>query len=263
MIQSVGSVHLVFLAWVVGGVLTAISWRYVFLANVPIGIAGTLWCLWRLREPEIASLHQKFDWIGAATFVVGLGSLLLGLSLLAFPLLPATFSVVLFPVSAIGLTAFVVTELRVDAPMLDLRLFRIRRFAVSGLANALNGLARGAVLFILIFFLQGPYGKDPLSAGLMMAPFGAGFLLVGPVSGFFSDRVGSRNLATAGLLVSAAALLGMSRIDHTTSLPDPGHADVRDGSRLRALHVAQHARPDDLSADQPSRYRGGHREHAT
>ena len=103
--------------------------------------------------------------------------------------------------------------------MLDLRLFRIRRFAVSGLANALNGLARGAVLFILIFFLQGPYGKDPLSAGLMMAPFGAGFLVVGPVSGFFSDRVGSRNLATAGLLVSAAALLGMSRIDHTTSYP--------------------------------------------
>ena len=202
---------------VVGGVLTAISWRYVFLANVPIGIAGTLWCLWRLREPELASLHHKFDWIGAATFVVGLGSLLLALSLLAFPLLPAVFVLVLFPVAVLGLGAFVLTELRFPAPMLDLRLFRNRRFAISGLANLLNGLARGAVLFILIFFLQGPYGKDPLTAGLMMAPFGAGFLLVGPVSGFLSDRLGSRNLATVGLLVNAAALLGMSRIDHTTS----------------------------------------------
>ena len=68
---------------VVGGLLTAISWRWVFLINVPIGIFGTLWGLWRLREPVRLPAHQRFDWLGSLTFVVGLGSLLMALSLLA------------------------------------------------------------------------------------------------------------------------------------------------------------------------------------
>ena len=76
--------------------------------------------------------------------------------------------------------------------------------------------AASLVLFVLIFFLQGPYGQDPLRAGLMMTPFGAAFLLVGPVSGYLSDRYGSRLLATAGLAVSAIGLLGLSTITATT-----------------------------------------------
>jgi MFS family permease len=72
------------------------------------------------------------------------------------------------------------------------------------------------VLFVLIFFLQDPYGLDPLRAGIMMAPFGAAFMLVGPVSGYLSDRYGSRGLATAGLLISALGLLGLSTVVSTT-----------------------------------------------
>jgi EmrB/QacA subfamily drug resistance transporter len=200
---------------VVGGLLTAVSWRLVFLVNVPLGVAGTIWGIARLREPALPRSRQGFDWVGSLTFTVGLGALLLGLSLIAFPLIPTGFTRLLFPLAAVALTAFVVTELRVRYPMLDLRLFRIRRFALACLANGLSGLARGAVLFILIFFLQGPYGRDPLQAGIMMAPFGGGFMLVGPLSGYLSDRFGSRNLATGGLLISALALLGLSTIDHT------------------------------------------------
>ena len=69
---------------VIGGVLTAISWRWVFLLNVPIGIFGTLWGMRRLREPVRLPAHQRFDWVGSLTFVGGLGSLLLALSLVAF-----------------------------------------------------------------------------------------------------------------------------------------------------------------------------------
>jgi len=65
-----------------------------------------------------------------------------------------------------------------------------RLFGIASLVNALNGMARGAVLFVLIFFLQGPYGQDPLVAGLMMTPFGAAFLLIGPLSGYLSDTYG-------------------------------------------------------------------------
>ncbi len=74
----------------------------------------------------------------------------------------------------------------------------------------------GALLFVLIFFLQGPYGLDPLWAGIMMAPFGAAFMFVGPISGYLSDRYGSRGLATVGLLISGLGLLGLATVVSST-----------------------------------------------
>ncbi len=201
---------------VVGGLLTAVSWRWVFLINVPIGIFGTLWGIYRLREPVRLPAHQHFDWWGSLTFVVGLGSLLMALSLVAFPMLPMSIVYGMFVVAVVGLVAFLVVELRTRQPMLDLNLFADRLFGFASLAGGLNGLARGAVLFVLIFFLQGPYGQDPLRAGLMMTPFGAAFLLVGPLSGYLSDHYGSRLLATAGLLVSAVGLFGLSTVTATS-----------------------------------------------
>ncbi|MBV9599230.1 MAG: MFS transporter, partial [Chloroflexi bacterium] len=153
-----------------------------------------------------------FDWLGSLTFVVGLGSLLLTLSLIAFPMLPMSVVYGILVLAVVALVAFFLVEVRTSEPMLDLRLFEDRLFGFAALAGGLNGLARGAVLFVLIFFLQGPYDQDPLQAGLMMTPFGAAFLLVGPISGYLSDRYGSRTLATAGLLVSAAGLLGLSTV---------------------------------------------------
>jgi EmrB/QacA subfamily drug resistance transporter len=202
---------------VVGGLLTAVSWRWVFLINVPLGVFGTLWGIWRLREPVRLPAHQQFDWWGSLTFTIGLGSLLMALSLVAFPMLPMTVVNTLFVIAVVGLISFFVVELRTRQPMLDLSLFSDRLFGFASLAGALNGLARGAVLFVLIFFLQGPYGQDPLWAGLMMTPFGAAFLLVGPISGYLSDHYGSRMLSTAGLLVSGAGLFGLSTL--TASSP--------------------------------------------
>ena len=158
---------------VVGGVLTSISWRLVFLINVPIGIVGTIWGVLQLREPVTLPKGQRFDWAGSVTFTLGLGALLLGVSLYAFPVTAMWVVYVLFVVAAVSLALFVVAERRAPQPMLNLHLFENRSFAYASAANGLNGLARGAVLFVLIFFLQGPYGYDPLTAGILLAPFGA------------------------------------------------------------------------------------------
>lgn len=201
---------------VVGGLLTTISWRWVFLINVPLGIFGTLWGIWRLREPVSLPANQHFDWLGSITFVVGLGCFLMSLSLIAFPMLPMVAIQAMFVVGVIGLIAFGFIEWRSPYPMVNLRLFEHRLFAFANLSNLLNGVARGAVLFLLIFFLQGPYGKDPLTAGIMMAPFGAAFMLIGPLSGYLSDHHGARGLGTAGLLISALGLLGLTTVTNVT-----------------------------------------------
>lgn len=195
---------------VLGGLLTQFSWRWVFLFNVPLAVFGTLWGIWRLREPLQFKAHQHIDWFGAITLTLGLTGILLALSMLAFPLIPQPDIIAMLIIGIVSLLVFVAFEPRVKEPLVQLRLFRGRLFSLANLSGLLNGIARGAVLFLLIFYLQGPYGKDPLTAGLMLTPFGLAFMLIGPLSGRLSDKVGSRLLTPIGLGISAVALLGLT-----------------------------------------------------
>lgn len=201
---------------IIGGLLTEFSWRWVFLFNVPIGIFGALWGMWRLREPVRPLERQPIDWFGAITLSIGLFGILLALSMLGFPLLPQAVTIAILVIGIVSLVLFVAIEPRIKVPLIQLRLFRSRLFALANLSGLLNGIARGAVLFLLIFFLQGPYGKDPLSAGLMLTPFGAAFMIIGPLSGRLSDRVGSRLLTPIGLGISAVGLFGLTTINQFT-----------------------------------------------
>jgi len=93
---------------------------------------------------------------------------------------------------------------------------RAQDFTDSIQRSLLYNAAAFGVSFLLIFFLQGPYGQDPLRAGLMLIPFGAAFMLIGPFSGRLSDRIGSRILAPIGLGISALALFALTTIDQHT-----------------------------------------------
>lgn len=198
---------------IIGGLLTELSWRWVFLFNVPLGIFGACWGIWRLREPVRPIARQTIDWFGAISLSIGLGGLLLGLSLLAFPLISQQTTYTILVAGIVSLIVFIIFEPRIKVPLIQLRLFRSRLFTLANLSGLLNGIARGAVLFLLIFFLQGPYGKDPLTAGLMLTPFGLAFMLVGPLSGRLSDSVGSRILTPIGLSISAIALFALTTIN--------------------------------------------------
>ena len=201
---------------IIGGLLTEWSWRWVFLFNVPFAIFGALWGIWRLREPVRLARHQHIDWFGSAALTIGLTGVLLALSLFAFPMFGQTANMVILAVGVVSLVLFGLIEPRIKEPIVQLRLFRDRLFALANLSGLLNGVARGAVLFLLIFFLQGPYGQNPLAAGLLLIPFGAAFMVIGPLSGRLSDRVGSRVLAPLGLGISSLALLGLSTIGPST-----------------------------------------------
>jgi nitrate/nitrite transporter NarK len=101
--------------------------------------------------------------------------------------------------------------------MLRLDLFRVRAFAAGNLAVLLYSIARGGLQFTLILWLQGVwlplhgyrFEDAPLWAGVLLIPLTVGFLVAGPVSGWLSDRVGARELATAGLIVYAVSFAGL------------------------------------------------------
>jgi MFS family permease len=221
-INQVAGISGQFIGLILGGVLAAVDWRLVFIVSVPIGIGGTIWSYLSLREIGIRT-PAKIDWIGNLTFAVGLIALLVGIT---YGLLPYgghsmgwTSPLVLtglFGGLAL-LIVFGVIELRVSAPMFDLRLMKIRAFGAGISATLLASIARGGLQFMLIIWLQGiwlplhgyAFKVTPLWAGIYLLALTVGFVSSGPVSGWLSDKHGARAFASGGLLVSALAFGGL------------------------------------------------------
>ena len=204
---------------VLGGILAStIGWRSIFWVNIPIGVFATAWSHYKLHEINHPPLGQKIDLVGNITFAGGLSSILVGTTLYIIAGLDIVSTYALIAVGCVLLVAFLVTETKVESPMLGLALFRIRQFAAGNLAIILNSLARGAVTLVLVFYLQGPTMKlDAFTAGLFLIPTSASLAVFGPVSGWLSDRYGARLLATMGLLVSCVGFVLLTQLGPTTS----------------------------------------------
>jgi MFS family permease len=204
-----------------GGFLATIDWRLVFLVSVPFGLFGTVWAYLKLHETALIKRGQKLDIAGNATFGVGLTVLLVGLTYGIEPYgVHSTgwsnpFVLASLTTGLLLLAAFVWIETRIADPMFHLELFKIRMFAAGNLSGFLSALARGGLQFMLIIWLQGiwlplhgvSYADTPLWAGIYTMPMMVGFMLSGPASGWLSDRVGARALATSGMLISTAGFL--------------------------------------------------------
>jgi MFS family permease len=202
---------------IMGGILSYFDWRLVFLVSVPVGIVGTIWAYMMLREVATIRKHQKIDWAGNITFVAGLTILLIGITYGIEPYggSPTGWGNPLVIGALCGgvmlLAAFIWIELHVQDPMFQLQLFKIRMFAAGNTSSFLASIARGGLQFMLVIWLQGiwlplhgyNYDVAPLWAGIYMIPLMVGFLLMGPLSGWLSDRYGARLFSTCGMLIQA------------------------------------------------------------
>jgi EmrB/QacA subfamily drug resistance transporter len=205
-----------FLGILVGGLLSQVGWRWVFLFNVPIGIAGTIWSYRSLHEVGTRK-RESIDWLGNLTFAAGLTMILVGIIYGINPSATSSMSwTTPFVLGMLGggivlLVAFFFIEQRVKAPMFRLDLFRIRAFAAGNLAGFMASMARGGLMLMLTIWLQGIWlplhGYDfqitPLWAGIYMIPSSIGILLLGPLSGRLSDRYGARYFATGAMILTA------------------------------------------------------------
>jgi MFS family permease len=231
-INGIAAVSGSFIGLILGGVLAPVEWRLVFLVSVPFGLFGTIWAYLKLKDNGIR-IKAKVDWLGNATFAIGLIALLSGIvySLLPYGGHPTGWTnpwVLLAIFGGIGvLVLFTWIETKVAQPMFRLDLFKIRAFTAGNIAGLLGALGRGGLQFMLIIWLQGiwlpqhgySFAQTPLWAGIYMIPLTVGFLIVGPLSGVLSDRYGARAFATAGLIVSGAAFLLLELLPIDFSYP--------------------------------------------
>ena len=212
-----------FIGLLAGGILAAINWRYIFLVSVPFSVGGTVWAYLALHETATIRKNQHLDIPGNILFALGLTALLVGTSYGIQPYGHSTmgwgspFVLTCLIGGALALLAFVFVEQRAAEPMFRLELFKIRMFAAGNIAGFLAALARGGLNLILIIWLQGiwlplhgiSFEETPLWAGIYMLPLTIGFMIMGPISGFLSDRYGARTFSTAGMLVTAAGFGGL------------------------------------------------------
>jgi MFS family permease len=224
-INGVAAIGGSFLGLLLGGLLAPVEWRLVFLVSVPFGIFSTAWAYFRLHDNGIR-IKASIDWIGNIAFAIGLVGVLTGI---VYGLQPygghtmgwtSPFVLAALIGGAVVLVGFVIIEHHVDDPMFQLHLFRSRSFTMGNLAGLMAALARGGLQFILIIWLQGiwlplhgySFERTPLWAGIYMIPLTVGFFISGPLAGKLADRYGPRPFATAGLIGSGLALLGLQAL---------------------------------------------------
>jgi MFS family permease len=221
-INQVAGLAGMFIGLTAGGLLAAWDWRSVFWVNVPVGIVGTLWAYFMLRDNGVRH-PSRMDWWGNGTFAIGLSAALVAITFGLQPYGGHTMGWTNPWVLAglIGgvllLAAFVIIELRVTDPMFELRLFRIRAFCFGNITRFGGSLAQGGLQFMLVIWLQGiwlplhgySYASTPLWAGILMLPLTCGFLVSGPISGALSDRFGARLFATGGMVLFGLSFVGL------------------------------------------------------
>ncbi|WP_428935199.1 DHA2 family efflux MFS transporter permease subunit [Streptomyces sp. ACT015] len=207
----------------IGGSLTEhISWHWIFWLNVPLGLA--LLPLARLRLAESFGTGAPLDAPGTLLASGGLFGVLYGL--VRGPVVGWTGSLVLTGLITGGalLVAFVVYSVRAKNPMLPMRLFRSRAFSGINAASLLMFLGMFGSIFLLSQYMQGVLGYSPTEAGLRMLPWTGMPMLVAPLAGILSDRIGGRPVVAAGLLLQAVGLGWMAAVvtadvDYAGQLP--------------------------------------------
>jgi EmrB/QacA subfamily drug resistance transporter len=204
----------------VGGILIAtVGWRAIFYVNIPIGILGTLAALFILPPNQNVEKKEKVDYLGTALFASGLASIVLAFNEGGKLGWDSHEIIMYFIAGIVLLTLFVVTELKVDSPLIDLKLFKNATFLLGNLTGMLSYYVLFAVMFLMPFYLQKVLGYSVALTGSLLTPIPLAMAVVAPFSGHISDKYGPRIMTTSGMLISALACLALMFTGASAQLP--------------------------------------------
>lgn len=199
---------------VLGGIMTQyLGWRSLFYAMVPLCIIILALTYWKLKDEWAACRGEKFDLKGSIIYSVVLVMVMYG-----FSLLPSMTGISLVVLGIIGFIGFLIFEMRIESPVLNVGLFKNRTFAFSNLAALINYSATFAVTFLLSLYLQYIKALDPFSAGLILVAQPVMMAIFAPVAGRLSDKIVPQKLAALGMALSTIGLAIFTLINSQTSI---------------------------------------------
>jgi EmrB/QacA subfamily drug resistance transporter len=203
-----------------GAVAQGIDWPWIFWINVPIGLVLAPLAFFRLRESRGPA--DRLDLAGLALASAGLLGIVWGLVRGNSVGWGSPEIVGSLAGGAVVLALFVLWELRAPAPMLPMRFFRNRTFALTNVSSLFMFFGMFGSIFLLIQFFQTVQGYSPLQAGLRILPWTAMPIFIAPIAGAWSDRIGGQRLMAAGLALQATGLAWIA----TVSSPTMPYSDV-------------------------------------
>jgi DHA2 family multidrug resistance protein len=193
-----------------------LSWHYIFLINIPVGLIGIGIGLRWLRESRLPTKAQ-LDIPGVVFSIVAFGCLLFGIQNGQTDGWNSPLILVLLSMGGAALLAFIVVELLVKEPLLDLRLFTKRMFASASVLGWVSSVALFGAEFLLPIYLQTLRGQTPLQAGLLVLPLAIGAGVATPIAGILYNRIGGRWLIAFGSLLLAINTWQLATITLDTS----------------------------------------------
>ena len=194
----------------VGGMLiAAVNWRLIFYVNVPIGIVGTFMALFILpsSKAKLGEKKEKIDYLGISFFAAGLASLVLAVNQGEKLGWNSPVILIYFIIAVILLPLFVYTELKVKHPMIDLKMFKKWGFSAGNTTGLLSYYVLFAVLFLMPFYLEEVLHYNAAVTGSILTPIPLSMAIIAPFAGAISDKLGSRIMTTAGMLICAVSTL--------------------------------------------------------
>jgi len=196
----------------VGGLITEhLNWNWIFFVNVPVGILGIAASYVFIDESRDQT-HERLDLPGLATSAIGLFSLTYALIEGNNYGWSSARIIGAFAIAAVSLVVFLLLESRQHAPMLPLSLFRNRTYTGANTVILLVALSMFGVFFFVSLYMQNILGYSAVEAGAAFLPMTLLIILVAPIAGRMTDRVGSRWFMTGGMLLIAAQLVYFSRL---------------------------------------------------
>ena len=202
---------------VVGGALTQyVSWRAIFYINVPVAVAAVAVTLFATKESRDETIDKRVDIPGILALSAGLTALILALVESTSWGWGSPRIIGLFAASVVALVAFVVIETHVRAPMVQFEFFKSRSFFGANSIALIVSFAMLAMFFFSALYIQNILGYSPLQAGLRFLPSTLMIVLIAPISGRLSDRIGPRIPMTAGLAIVSVALYMQTTITDST-----------------------------------------------
>ncbi|WP_284037745.1 DHA2 family efflux MFS transporter permease subunit [Neobacillus sp. 114] len=200
-----------------GYIVENYDWRLLFEMILPLAIISLLLAIWKLENVMEQNKNAKLDYFSVILSSIGFGGLLYGFSSASSDGWTDTIVLTTLIVGAVALISFIVRQLKMDEPLLDLRVYKYPMFALGSVIAIVNAVAMFSGMILTPAYVQNVRGISPLDSGLMMLPGAIVMGIMSPITGKLFDKFGPRILGVSGLLVTAISTYMLANLQIDSS----------------------------------------------
>lgn len=200
-----------------GYIIDSFGWRFIFYILAIITILDMIFAVILLKS-FMENKPSKLEVISLILSSLGFGGLLIGVTNIGTYTIASQLAYIPILIGLISLVLFVIRQIKVEDPLLDLRVFKVRNFTISIILICIVYMAMTSATMILSIYIQSARGMSAMVPGIVMLPGSIAMCILSPITGNILDKYGLRKLAISGCIMLGVGTLGFSYLEETTSI---------------------------------------------